>query len=395
MDEELELVPSNFMKNKNDVLWKDRVFDITAAKIPSYKEFYDLILAVDNDDYEEVCLQLGLYHKYMAGKAWDHNLVSWAMNNKKFLKYYSDCEDCHGSTLLNYLISQNSISDVEKVLKYADVNHIDTEENTALIYATSPEMISVLVNNGAWIDFRDEYGETALVANIRRMNFANAQKLLELSINVDIQSNDGNTALILLFNYMDISFLSILLAYNPNIDIQNNDGVTALMCSVGKCYKSFKILLRAGANVNLQDIDGCTALMISTRYDIDVKYMKKLLKYGANVNLQNNQGSTALMLSMLVLDTEKFNLLLKASTDVHLKDKKEETVFDMLDRYKHMDNAQDIVNYLKMHAIKRRDTYGAIDIAKDLISSMFFDFVVALMICIGWIIIYQICNKLL
>lgn len=205
-------------------------------------------------------------------------------------------------TALDLAVRHSNKEIVKKLLNAGA--KIDGNQRSALIAATMAdnkyEIAELLINAGAQINFKDQFGNTPLIYSVRKNDGNRLFNLIfEKGALLDIQNKDGNTALILAaYENARDSVLKLLKAgANPNI--QGKNGETAMMqiANYGASDITLKVwheFIDAGANLNLQDINGETILMKMVGHCPSVELF---IKAGANVNLRNHEGKTALGLA--------------------------------------------------------------------------------------------------
>lgn len=127
-----------------------------------------------------------------------------------------------------------------------------------------PEIVQLLINEGAAIDARSDKGEAALMrAAILNHDADVTYVLIEAGANVNITNQDGTTPLMYAANR------------NPNPDV-------------------IKYLVRAGADVNHHDNEyGKTALMIAAWSNPNPEIVRLLIDLGTDIHAKNAEGKTA------------------------------------------------------------------------------------------------------
>lgn len=91
--------------------------------------------------------------------------------------------------LLHFAIQRNRTEMVKKIIEYRgdvrDTNDFwQTLLHIAAIYGTDPDLIRILVENGAKTDARDRLGDTPLIIAIKNLNFPIAEALVANGANV-------------------------------------------------------------------------------------------------------------------------------------------------------------------------------------------------------------------
>ena len=161
--------------------------------------------------------------------------------------------------------------------------------------------------NGANVNARGNYGDTALMSAAREGHTETAELLLKHGADVNVKHTSGYTALWKAVFNGHTKTVELLLKHGA--DANDNADTTALMWAA--CSGNTEVaeaLLKHGADINAKDNDGCTALMKVSRGG-EVKTAELLLKYGADINVKNNKGKTALDLAKRGDNTEIVQLL--------------------------------------------------------------------------------------
>ena len=147
-------------------------------------------------------------------------------------------------------------------------------------------------------------------------NIENVRLLLDRGVNINFKDNYGDTALMWASSEDNIYIVEILLNHGANIDLLDDDGDTALDLAVGDGNTDIiELLLEHGAEVNIQNEFGETALIKASRYrrrDMDfvrLDIVRLLLDGGASPYLQNNNGDTALTMASRYGHTDIVDLL--------------------------------------------------------------------------------------
>ena len=205
----------------------------------------------------------------------------------------------------------------------ACVNNMDG--NVALIASTifcNYEIADYLLNHGANVNIRDNYGATALTyCGFATGRAAIAELLLKHGADVNIQNEVGATALICSCTKVFIDIVKLVLRYDADVNIRDNFGRTALMHSClienADIINIIELLLKHGADVDVQDNDGQTALIIAIfKGHLDIA--KLLLQHSANPNISDIRGRTPLILESARGHLDMVKLLLQHGADPNL-----------------------------------------------------------------------------
>ncbi len=177
----------------------------------------------------------------------------------------------------------------------------------------------------------------------------------------------------LLENITDENTSSVNIKNDDDVNCSDLYGSTFLMWASLRGYTmDVKSLLDNGADVNAKDNEGFTSLMGACERE-HIEVVELLLENGADVNAKNNNGQTALMMvsecdeefinyfidlkgiqRMQMMENKKniINLLQIYGADFNLKDNKNNTAFDLANKYNDTWTINDdIVKILKQNII--------------------------------------------
>ena len=166
---------------------------------------------------------------------------------------------------------------------------------TSLHYAAGngTDVITVLIDNGAEVDARDDRGFTPLRYAAGSSDDPRVLRtLINAGANVNVQNLNGSTP------------LSMAAQFNKNPEI-------------------VRVLINAGAKLNTRDGSGNSPLMNSVGYGgSGPEVLTLLINAGAEVNARNNKGRTALdiAMSMSTFDNTRKIELLRAAGAKQSKD---------------------------------------------------------------------------
>lgn len=227
----------------------------------------------------------------------------------------------HGRTALYTASSLGYAEVVQSLIAWgADLNvtHDDWEgilnkvRRTPLLVASRNgrlECAQVLLENGAYVNNRDDHGVSPL--HLASRHPSNDLTLLLLRHGADLNASDdrGNTALHEASHFGRIMVVMLLLEQGADLDAQNNWGLTPLHFAANDGHlEVVQVLLNHGADVNVLKENGWTALHIAAYWG-HLHVVEVLLKHGAFPNSLTNEGMTPLQLAARSNRTQIMQLL--------------------------------------------------------------------------------------
>lgn len=212
---------------------------------------------------------------------------------------------------------------------YEHQNNLSKNENADKIY----ESIKLLIKNGADVNLRGKFSDSALIKaallqNVRlveiliasgaEINFQNDRDLTAYSYAAQLGNKDLKRILIEAGADTNIGVQEYLKEYNENAFFQAAaDGRTDVI----------EAMIASGTDVNIANEAGkMTALMRAT----EESTVDSLLAAEANVNLQDKTGHTALIWAVLFRRTNVVQKLIAADADVNLRNFEGKSALDLV-----------------------------------------------------------------
>ncbi|MCL1876305.1 MAG: ankyrin repeat domain-containing protein [Synergistaceae bacterium] len=217
----------------------------------------------------------------------------------------------------------------------AYVNAKNSDGATALMVAAqrnyNPKVISVLLENGADAQAKDNEGKRAIDYLRENENLKNTDALKEL----EEKTGDGINAAPAGAAMSVDDFLKLCRSGTPqqieaaiksgmDANEKNIYGVTPLIVAAeyNKNPEVLNALIRGGADVNVKLSGNNTALMMAVWHNSNPEVVNALIQARADVNAKNDGGMTALIWAALENNAEVTKALINAGADVNAKDEK-------------------------------------------------------------------------
>ncbi len=184
-------------------------------------------------------------------------------------------------------------------------------------------IVRILLGLGVPVNARRERdGRTPLVAAVAARSRPELLRLL-LENGADSNSVDSNreTALLVAARSGDLEATRMLLSHRANPDINDRFGQTPLILAVrnGKA-EIVGALLDAGADMTLGDVNGQSALAAAIR-SRQTSVARLLLERGASIEQRDRQGLTPLIMASELGDEAAVKLLLEHGASIRARDK--------------------------------------------------------------------------
>jgi ankyrin repeat domain-containing protein 17 len=239
----------------------------------------------------------------------------------------SDVLDRRGSSPLMLSATFGHVAAVEYLLSQrTDINRLNIERCDALRHAAThskrPDMVGVLLANGATVDVQSINGTTALSATAANGDAASAAVLLAAGSNIAQVSHDGTTCLPRAVVDKHASCVTLLLEHGAAVVIDSiapcpcgycSAPVTALMmCSEPAILKQ---LLSAGADVHKTTAAGASCLHVAVKHKYTAAILWLLIKAGVDLAAGNRDGLTAAQVAHAARNALAEALLIRAARD--------------------------------------------------------------------------------
>ena len=228
--------------------------------------------------------------------------------------------DSDGNTALMY---EKHVNCVKLLLEAgADVNHGNQRQKTALMFGADSgreDIVSSLIKAGADVNFADSYGNTPLMyASSAEESIKSVELLLEAGADVNHSNEEGDTALMSAVGSRQNDVVTLLIKAGANMNAANEMGSTAVYnfaISAGE-WECAEILAEAGADLNVMS-DDKTPLMWAVEEDRETS-AEALIKAGADVNKVNHDGCNVLHWAA-GRSKEFYQMFIAAGVDVNAK----------------------------------------------------------------------------
>ena len=120
------------------------------------------------------------------------------------------------------------------------------------------DILSPLIQHGADVNGRGEYGDTPLFLASKAARIEAGKFLLDHGADIEARNEFNNTALIYAILWGDIEFARMLLERGAMVDARCNSDSTALHFAVSRGIEFVRLLLEHGADVNARNEGGKT-----------------------------------------------------------------------------------------------------------------------------------------
>ena len=178
-------------------------------------------------------------------------------------------QDASGRTCVSWAAGRGDDKSLKELLLFgAKPNIADKEGRTPLQYAKNPEVVAILLANGADLNAIDNSGRTALHW-ICRLDGKPAvvEALLNAGININAQDNGSETAICNAAYARHSEAVAIMLRHNPDLSIANSGGDTPLRFALmSKAHSILRMFLTIPSVVDelVGDFVPCKSITGST-----------------------------------------------------------------------------------------------------------------------------------
>jgi uncharacterized protein len=205
------------------------------------------------------------------------HIVATKPNQAEIINYFiskkvnPQKKDKDGNTAFINSASGKDVKNAQVLLPLVkNVNDSNNKGETALMLAVksgTPEMIAMLLKNGASINQKDNKGNSLVYYLMqsyhpRNKNFdANLELLKDNGVNFGAKQEDGNTIYHLAVVKNDINLMKKISELNVDVNTANNEGITPLQraAMISKDDAILKYLLSLGAKKDIKTEFGETA----------------------------------------------------------------------------------------------------------------------------------------
>ena len=187
-----------------------------------------------------------------------------------------------------------------------NVNAVYGELNwTPLFYGAyyngNPEVVRILIENGADINAQDRNGNTALIQMVSHRRLRHALLLLDMGADVEVTNNDGNRVLTFIprdtpEGVDEEEWNTVVERVNQGLKPRRISDFEFIQLCEFKTPEEVLSAIKNGANVNV--VFGefkWTPLLYGAYYNDNPEVTRVLIENGADINVQDKNGNTALI----------------------------------------------------------------------------------------------------
>jgi ankyrin repeat protein len=286
------------------------------------------VTAVDNEQKTALMLAAMNGHADVVRALIDAGADINAINNEQKTALIIAAERGNAVIVQELIAKKEDVVDGSgKVIQQIDLNAIDKGGRTALTAAAEgghEGIVRALIDAGADVNAKANYGWTALMSAISFGKLGVVQVLLEKAvsqIHFNVKDSGGKTALMLAIDKGNAGIVQVLVAVEViKLNEKDNHGKTALMLAIDKGDEVIvQALIAAGADVNAKTDSGWAALTLAIEKG-NAGIVQVLIAAGADVNVKGRFGYSPLMLAVEKGNAGIVQALIAARADVNVKD---------------------------------------------------------------------------
>ncbi len=256
-------------------------------------------------------IKLGNQNLYVVLNSYDLNTIYKLNNSIQLLKQFS-IDDLRKKSLLMSAVRKHDIAQAKNAILDAS----EREKSEALLWAQSFEMIKLLVDNGADVNYVNDQNigiANSGCATSHHSSYQATKYLISHGLNpelLNMQSRGfketplhcGDRCSFDKSNVCQDEYrnIELMLHYGANPNIKNHNGETPIFTVSDE---SKKILINNGADISVVNNNDETILF--RVYDLEL--FKKLVQKGIDINHKNRFGKTALEVTRNEKIREYFN----------------------------------------------------------------------------------------
>ena len=230
-------------------------------------------------------------------------------------------------------VQSNDLEQLKAFLKNHNIDQVDKNGRTALIYASKKghiEIAKLLIENRAKLDITDNKGCSALFYAVYYDYEAIVKSLLDYDAGLDKPNEYGVTPLMTAAAKGQKEIAELLITKGATIDLADEDGLSALILAIRQGQIEIaKLLITKGATVDLADKEGCSALFYAAKQG-HIKFAELLIERGANINATNKKRQTPLLIAALEGNKEFVKFLIEKDAILPSKSGIKKNIVDAL-----------------------------------------------------------------
>lgn len=208
-----------------------------------------------------------------------------------------DTRDANEATPLHRAVKGDFLPGVDVLLQNpsCDINAHDSSGCTVMHYVRTPGMAKALLNAGADIDPKDNFGQTPLFLAIWYGHLQVVEEMLNFTPKPNVHTQDDDGWNLLHAGYDNEAITELMLKHKVNPNATNCDGRTPLAVAMRWNYPDVaELLLAAEADPDLADNVENSPLFMAIKQENPLKMVELLVSKGVNLLAMDSDGNTAL-----------------------------------------------------------------------------------------------------
>lgn len=180
-------------------------------------------------------------------------------------------------------------------------------------------VVEILIKKGAYINFTDLKGKTALIYAFENGHVDVIDFLLLYGVDPNGFDFYGVTPLIRMVHYNNIEGARLLIDYGVDVNKFNRKkSLNPLMYAVQQDLpEMFDLLLASGADINITNMQGISPIMVAAQYN-SVKTAQRLIEAGADISAWTRNRMTPLMIATYANSFGVLGLLTEAGAVMNI-----------------------------------------------------------------------------
>lgn len=186
------------------------------------------------------------------------------------------------------------------------------------------------LDSGVKPDIPDKYGFTPLMQAAQKGYIEMIEVLIEYGADVNFQNDSGKTSLMLAAYSGKLQAAKELRYHKADYAIQDRGGSTALHWAMdGGNVELLDFFIEDKANIECTDYNGWTPLLRIAAVTGNANVAGTLVRAGAKINTKDKDGKTALMMAVVNGHHALVTLLLQKNVDISIENDYNSTAYDM------------------------------------------------------------------
>lgn len=261
-------------------------------------------------------------------------------------RLWRESQNAQGDTILHFLshFDKETAKEIIAGVQNIDIRNPKNGKTPLHVVYKKPELVQLLLENGADIHQRDKSGKNILYYAFSRKAYETLDILIQYKPSLITKMDFIEDAPILSAILIeDVKLLQLALKLYTNLSLDLNEDHLIYAAVSAKDERILKILLDQGISIDSSPAESASALFLAC-IEENIEAVKKLVQAGANVNAYNAEGENPLIIATGLGNEELFDYLVNHGADIQQKTRDNQSLIAIAESFNQISMIEKLIS---------------------------------------------------